>query len=1224
MKKLFAVGAFLIIMLSQLCIAQADNGWYESLLDAADVDKTRPTDKQQLIWDDTLQLWFSDYVQGADIELDVTNFNLNLGAGDSDVQTAMETLDDLVAGGGSGDAVQVNGSDADTTANFTDGDIDFTLVDGGAGGPDGITAVVSMAADRDITMGSTTMQEDSTKDDIVLTNDLDIEDPHGHLGIRDTDTDGSVQLHYDGSAVAAPYQEFSLWLGTDDGTGFEKAGLPYIHITTAGGVDFPGSVTVGDLTVDADSGTSGYLRLNEDPANGANYLSLNAPSSIASNRAWTMGDVNADFSHTTNGWVQTYTSATRTWEPAAAAGGGTPAGADTQLQYNDGGSFGGLSAFTWDDTDFLLGTGAATKLQFRDAAIYIASLNDGYLDLEADTEIRLNANVTVTGDADVTDATPHWGLIDTDGDDYEWYADGNRSVLTNTSDHLDIWYVDTDNSFVVQQDLKSLKDTELGETTVAGTLTVTGGSEGSAFAAGITIDEGTDHHIRLTGDPSNATPVDGDLWWNGTQLYFYNGSSSTNLLTASAGDAWGDAVDADILPTGADNTYDIGGVGATFADGYFSGTLDMGAGIIDNVATLNLTEGGMSNGAIVGDDIKVDDLDFTELSDAMTLDAATEINTGAYKLTFKVANPGSGAFDFDGSGAYTGDLVHMHQHTGNPGAGSILTCEAEDMDVDPLVAIHQDVADITADTTGLRISCDDDDDANWIPLTIYNDLDGGADLRFKIDYLGTVVTGIWNAGAVTSSGTVEGATLTEGGQAVSNDTEIEAVVEPLIDTLANLTNIQSLAVALADAGADAFYGWNDGDTSYKNLTDAEALIIIGGTANDFDGSGDVTIAAADISDQNVGTDITADLEEEVTAGSLADDTINDDDINWVDIANMQAGGGVTLSATATALATTRAIGGVNFDGTAAITPTTIVVADTVDTAAYIGIWEEATGSLLPKTDAGITYNAGTGTLDSTVITEGTNAVSNDSEIEAVVEPLIDTLANLTSIQSLTVGFADAGVDAFWGWDDTASTYENLTAAEALAIIGGAANDFDGSGDISIAGLAPDTATTQAAQPNITSLGSLTGLTMAGDIQLGETDIKLDATLSGDAKWSGIVIAGTSGVTTLAVGDLCYLNNDDGRWELVDANLSDGYDKQLGICVLAGADGAATEMLTYGKIRSATLPALTIGSPVYMSETAGDVTHTAPTTTDAAVRIIGFALTAEDLLFNPSNDYYTHT
>lgn len=65
-------------------------------------------------------------------------------------------------------------------------------------------------------------------------------------------------------------------------------------------------------------------------------------------------------------------------------------------------------------------------------------------------------------------------------------------------------------------------------------------------------------------------------------------------------------------------------------------------------------------------------------------------------------------------------------------------------------------------------------------------------------------------------------------------------------------------------------------------------------------------------------------------------------------------------------------------------------------------------------------------------------------------PSITTLVNLVSIQGRTVTLADAGANAIWGWDDIASAYENLTAAEVLTIVGGAANDFDGSGDVTIA------------------------------------------------------------------------------------------------------------------------------------------------------------------------------
>jgi len=49
----------------------------------------------------------------------------------------------------------------------------------------------------------------------------------------------------------------------------------------------------------------------------------------------------------------------------------------------------------------------------------------------------------------------------------------------------------------------------------------------------------------------------------------------------------------------------------------------------------------------------------------------------------------------------------------------------------------------------------------------------------------------------------------------------------------------------------------------------------------------------------------------------------------------------------------------------ASTPTAITVADTTDTTCSVALFESATGDLAPKTDAGATYNAGTGTLTAT-------------------------------------------------------------------------------------------------------------------------------------------------------------------------------------------------------------------------------------------------------------------
>ena len=51
---------------------------------------------------------------------------------------------------------------------------------------------------------------------------------------------------------------------------------------------------------------------------------------------------------------------------------------------------------------------------------------------------------------------------------------------------------------------------------------------------------------------------------------------------------------------------------------------------------------------------------------------------------------------------------------------------------------------------------------------------------------------------------------------------------------------------------------------------------------------------------------------------------------------------------------------------------------------------------------------------------------------------------------------------------------------------------------------------------------------------------------------------------------------------------------------------------------------TPGATLYMSETAGEITATQPTTTDAAIRVVGYALTDDCIYFDPSPDYITHT
>jgi len=138
---------------------------------------------------------------------------------------------------------------------------------------------------------------------------------------------------------------------------------------------------------------------------------------------------------------------------------------------------------------------------------------------------------------------------------------------------------------------------------------------------------------------------------------------------------------------------------------------------------------------------------------------------------------------------------------------------------------------------------------------------------------------------------------------------------------------------------------------------------------------------------------------------------------------------------------------------------------------------------------------------------------------------------------------------------------------------------------------------------------------------------VDGSLSADERYSGITVPGTAGAT-IAFGDICYLDVTAGEWLLADASaVSTAGNVPLGICVDASTDGAATSMLLIGTVRSAAFPAsVALGAPLYVSETAGDITATAPVTIDSVMRRVGWAVTVEPntIYFNPSNDYVTHT
>ena len=101
--------------------------------------------------------------------------------------------------------------------------------------------------------------------------------------------------------------------------------------------------------------------------------------------------------------------------------------------------------------------------------------------------------------------------------------------------------------------------------------------------------------------------------------------------------------------------------------------------------------------------------------------------------------------------------------------------------------------------------------------------------------------------------------------------------------------------------------------------------------------------------------------------------------------------------------------------------------------------------------------------------------------------------------------------------------------------------------------------------------------------------------------------------------------------LVALNSSSQWVKADAVSVYAGILGIALESKSSGPIKVALPHSIirndtwtwTPGATLYISTSSGGITAVQPNGADQAVRVIGFALDATDIYFNPSQDYITH-
>jgi hypothetical protein len=116
---------------------------------------------------------------------------------------------------------------------------------------------------------------------------------------------------------------------------------------------------------------------------------------------------------------------------------------------------------------------------------------------------------------------------------------------------------------------------------------------------------------------------------------------------------------------------------------------------------------------------------------------------------------------------------------------------------------------------------------------------------------------------------------------------------------------------------------------------------------------------------------------------------------------------------------------------------TIGVLDTADTSCFVALFEDATGNLAPKTDAGLTYNAGTGVLTATGFSGplSGNVTGNVSGTAATVTGAAQaSITSLGTLTTLTVDNITIDGSSITGISD-ANTVMTAYAGRAIAIEG---------------------------------------------------------------------------------------------------------------------------------------------------------------------------------------------
>ncbi len=310
------------------------------------------------------------------------------------------------------------------------------------------------------------------------------------------------------------------------------------------------------------------------------------------------------------------------------------------------------------------------------------------------------------------------------------------------------------------------------------------------------------------------------------------------------------------------------------------------------------------------------------------------------------------------------------------------------------------------------------------------------------------------------------------------------------------------------------------------------------------------------------------------------------------------------------------------------TPTDITVAnEATDTTCFPSFFTAATGDLGPKTNTNLTYNSNTGAFGITGALTVDNLTVNGNTITADTGALNLTPASGSAIVLDGAINVDAGVvtgatsitstafvGALTGNADTVTTNANLTGP--ITSVGNATSIAaqTGTGTTFVVNTSPTLVT-----PNIGAATMGGDLACAGNNITDVHELQIDALPDTDHTANGLTTNSISAGVTTAVGELLYLATD-GEWALADADAEATASGMMAVSLAVGSDGNPLLVALAGSFVRDDTFAFTIGEVLYASATAGVITATAPSGTGDIVRVIGYAVTADIVYFNPSGTW----